>query len=389
MKRQNILGICCSIWLALIVGPSERAIAQVVISNCGESFAGSARLGADLDCTNVPDGVIIVRGTLELAGHSISNATASGVRCEGICKIIGPGTISGNGIGVMSVTDIKIESATISGNAAEGVLVDPVSGCTVCPYDRKSLQMSGSTVSGNGADGIKAFRGDVKRMKDSTVSENAGNGIVANFGANLLRVDLLDNGGHGLDALHGRCKDCQVLRNALNGINFYPSDWVLARKLVKTSVVSENGMNGVAAADRVLKTAANDNQLAGVESGSGRVKAVQAWRNGTWGAYVGVASRFDARENGIAGIRSYHPAQLTQSVLMGNGTSPDCGSTYHCADYLIEKWDYFGQAWVIYPCNQLPGGIAEGLRDTQCGTSFGCVDDQEQTYALGICELDP
>jgi len=281
----------------------------------------------------------------------------------------------------------SLESVTISGNTAEGVLVDPTPGCTVCPYDRKSLAMGGSTISGNGADGVNVTKGDVKIVKDSTVSENAGNGILTTLGgANLLRVDLLDNGGDGLDAPHGRCKDCQVLRNALNGINFHATYWDFARKLVKRSTLSENGMNGVTGVERVLRSTVNDNTLAGVES-SARVKDVQALRNGTWGVSAGVAVRLEARENGIAGIWAGQPVRLTRSVLTGNGTSPDCGSTSLCADYLIETYSWITYTWELFPCDVL-GWVVDWFRDTQCGTSFGCVDAQEQTHSLGVCEFD-
>jgi hypothetical protein len=78
----------------LLMLSADAAIADTVVTTCGQSVTGPAVLEADLDCSAASGPAVVLAngGSLSLGGFTLT-AKEVGVQCIGRCGILGPGTI--------------------------------------------------------------------------------------------------------------------------------------------------------------------------------------------------------------------------------------------------------------------------------------------------------
>ncbi len=106
------LALSAAVVVVLGFATSAGATAYFEIDSCDSPLVlGKAKWMRDLDCsgTFVPN-IVIDRGTLDLNGHTLVTGYRSGVLCIGKCKVIGPGTITGNGSGVDGSESLKMKN---------------------------------------------------------------------------------------------------------------------------------------------------------------------------------------------------------------------------------------------------------------------------------------
>lgn len=135
MIPRLIRRAAASVPVAVVLGfvPSANAVVQTV-SNCnGPVIEGVGIVTQDLDCTGTVNENIILDGSkLYLNGHTIVTGDHYVIRCNGSCKILGPGTITGNGSGVfggknVTVKDVTFSTAGLAAGAAFKLTLDNVS----------------------------------------------------------------------------------------------------------------------------------------------------------------------------------------------------------------------------------------------------------------------
>ena len=252
--------------ILLAVGPTAAA-AQL---NCGDSFTGKQVLTADLDCTGVAGPALIVddRGRLELAGFTVRGGF--GVRCNGRCRIDGPGEITESTQYGVRGERITLRNVSVTFNAFEGV------------------SSTGRT-----------------RIKDSTITRNDGDGVSTSAPPGKRDRTLI--------------RRSSVIVNGRNGVR-----GKLSVRIVD-STVSNNGQEGVAAQEgsvAIIDSTVQDNAICGVV-GERRIRSVRSMITGN-GIY-GIASDLGP---GCGKER----VSVTESTLTGNGTHMSCGSMLPCAD---------------------------------------------------------
>lgn len=162
-------------YLLIAVAVATLSAARVqatstVVFYCGQSFQGYGVLANDLDCAGFGgSGVTIERGRLELNGFTIKNAAQYGIHCRTTCVILGPGTITANGLdGLRTEGWVRVSDTQIINNTNDGINARNFSSAS-------RVVVTDSTIAGNGFSGIEADSSVILRR--STVSGNAENGI--------------------------------------------------------------------------------------------------------------------------------------------------------------------------------------------------------------------
>lgn len=293
------------------------AFAQQAINSCGDIATSNAVLTADLDCTGLPVGVTVTKGKkLELAGFTISGADSYGIECEAGCKVLGPGTVDSNEVGIVANGKTRLSDVIVSNSGATGVQIG------VGPLPVPAGVIERTTIDGGAGDGL-VVRGKVK-MTDSTVTMNAGMGVrITEDRRNAtIRGSLIaDNGSHGLWLFRfGKVsvKDSTIVRNGGSGVR--ASNIESLGRMIR-STISENAVSGFLGVQRIKDS---DLSLNGVVGGPGRVHSVV---NST------------VLQNGVAGIfvSSSKKTKISGSQLTGNGFNCTCTTTTKCADIIGDR----------------------------------------------------
>lgn len=118
---------------------------------------GQAILTRDVDCSAVPHtSMAIASGVLNLNGYTVTSGTTFGIACSGNCKIVGPGTLTGEGGGINGSRALRVENVEISltgfgavGVAAIGALTldrVTITGPTFGAISHKSARITDSTI---------------------------------------------------------------------------------------------------------------------------------------------------------------------------------------------------------------------------------------------------
>jgi len=95
MRRIRVPAVLMLASLAAVAATSSAVAATTLVTACGQSVRGVALLARDLDCTGVDGPAVTLKypsSRLRLRGYTLTG-DALAVRCEGSCKIDGPGTI--------------------------------------------------------------------------------------------------------------------------------------------------------------------------------------------------------------------------------------------------------------------------------------------------------
>ena len=359
------------------------------ITECGQRVSGSATLGADLDCTGFAEGVIVEKGNLALAGHTISNASNAGVLCENACKIFGPGALSGNAIGIYGYASTKIDGVTVELNTGVGVYVfSPVQSFPRSNY--KPVKVTNSTIADNGSHGIEV--GGTAKVFDSQVVRNGGNGVHAlsppNGATKIKRSNISENVEDGVETGGGiRASDSSFNDNGIFGVIMGRD----ARGKARNVEASRNGSAGLIEIGTLKNVVANDNGVDGVS----RIKSargLEVRRNGRIGLRAFAGSEIlkfikivdlVATDNGRFGLWTNFAGEMkiSDSTLQQNGFGPDC-ATLPCGDILI------GSAGIdaLSDCSQAESNPPR-LRNVVCDRSGPC-DDGGSTGNHGFCSLD-
>jgi hypothetical protein len=187
--------------------------AQELVTECRQEVT-SGVLAGDLDCPGDSAAVFVAhRGSLDLAGFTLSGGTVSVIVCEGDCTIEGSGGLvtggSRNGIQAQEVqrsSTATVSNLQISGNGLYGITAEAavVSNCEILDntsvgiYAReKNVEVTGSTISGNGT-GVYAMYGRVSAL-GSTIAGN-GAGVVSRKRVDLVDTTISDSGVQGVRA---------------------------------------------------------------------------------------------------------------------------------------------------------------------------------------------
>ena len=109
-------------------------------------------------------------------------------------------TVTGGAVGIEG--SIALNNSTVSGNAGDGIL-----------SSRGSVTLNNSTVSGNGDYAIRIWRGSIM-LNSSTVSGNAGGGVYAHESSAHLQGSLV-SGNSGLDIKDGAESQWETSFNVL------------------------------------------------------------------------------------------------------------------------------------------------------------------------------
>jgi hypothetical protein len=236
--------------------PLVSVLVLCAVTAPAAASAGIVSLTQDLDCTGLDHACVDLASgmTLEMNGHTITGGLY-GIRCNGPCRINGPGTVTGAGMGITaygklhlrqvdavaneyigvecfvscnvigpaslsdngesgenvgegirSTGSMKLENVTVANNTVYGVNV------TRYPSDGAKLNATGSTFTGNGT-GIWSDGG--VKLKSSAVSGNVTAGIrLGEAGCNTTRVPVLKDTsvtGNGTDPGCGTTVACADL----------------------------------------------------------------------------------------------------------------------------------------------------------------------------------
>jgi hypothetical protein len=268
---------------------------------CGEVYAGSGELEADCEGDIRIDG-----GSLDLRGYTVRGS----VRCEALeCEVYSDGsrgTLSGIGIGSEGSVGIFAVGARL---IVRNLLV---------------------TGFGTGISADEVFASDVE------VSGNAGFGINALHGIELIDSSVGMNGNDGLHSQIGqiRISGSQLTGNRGNGVR---------------------ALKGVTMDDSSVSWSGGD----GVRNFSGTV----------------VVSGSSVSGNGNDGVRTddsdCFPSgtlELRSSTIEGNASNPECGSGRACAD--------------IVACN-----FSQVGGSSRCGTSYR-LQSGLPGESWRVCQLD-
>lgn len=191
--------IVCITGVAVLCGSATASLASVIdIADCGQLLnaadANRYRLVADVDCSQERDPVLTVPSgsTVRLDGHTLTGAD---VFCIGKCRVTGPGTIEAGG--VLTADRAVVRRVQIVGSPVDGVLAT---------NDRGNARVT---------------------LVDSSVTDCAENGVVADRHAKLLRSTVMRNGRNGVAVSREETNDCargritawgsMVLGNGIDG----------------------------------------------------------------------------------------------------------------------------------------------------------------------------
>ena len=180
------LGAACA-WLALAPVPGFA----IDITACGQVVPRGevGHLRSDLACGPVGPGVRLEgRATLHLNGFTIAGpgtAENGGVSCGRRCRVIGPGQVSGFGVGVSGIS-IRITDVTVRGNDEAGVSI--IGGVLV----------ASNVVAEENGIGIFVPGGRRLVARDVRANDNVLAGLWASGAkVKLLRIEALRNGRYG------------------------------------------------------------------------------------------------------------------------------------------------------------------------------------------------
>jgi hypothetical protein len=196
--------------LSLILTASAHAAGP--ITTCGQEVSGGGTLTGDLDCTGTDDDALLVHGgTIALNGFTITGGR--GIFCDGPCKVIGPGTVTGStGFGINGFgSSLKVTSVTLTNNAYDGIQ------CFSCKVDQTSIV-------GNGG-GIRV--GGKLSARDVTISGSA-----------YLAIDAANNAGSASVKLRK-----VIITGNLAGV------YAQKGAQIRDSVITGNGVYGVNTGD--------------------------------------------------------------------------------------------------------------------------------------------
>ena len=318
----------------LLLATSQVAFADTEVTTCGQTVAGNAYLGADLDCTglSVP-AVVLDGGTFDLRGHALTAAdNYNGVVCPRSCtvtsSVAGGKLMQAAGFGTGIRTDagpnellfVRVSDLTIDGFhdgadafnlVASNVTVTNAMGNAL---DAVRLRASHVTIDGAGY----GFFASELLVSDSTVT-NATNGL---FGGSLRldRVTVTGATGIGVKTFRAVIRDSHIDDNPGTGIDVESGDFGLLK--LSSSTVSGNGQRGIDADAKVkLKnTSVTDNGLEGIYN----MNLVRL----TDGSVVA--------GNGLDGVwvddDDCPRLTVRESTVTGNGIDATCGVSRTCAD---------------------------------------------------------
>ncbi len=317
--------------LAMLLFSMPAAAADV--TTCGQIVAGKGELIADLDCTGFPGAAVIVnKGSLNLAGFTLTGGDDDGVFCDRSCRVFSDppgGSIVGSGFqGIESDRSVRAEFITVSGSGWEAIEAGE-------RLFARGVLASGNLVTG-GTAALSAFPGRIK-LRESTVTANAGVGVWSGKSAVLVDSDVTANDADGVGASQKvKLKRSTVSGNGGFGVDASSKD---GKVTVKESSVEFNTLSGVFAGLRV----------------KGKDSAINS--NGVHGVVTKCPGAFP-------GVR----ADLRDTTLTGNGTDASCGVSQTCAD--------------VSPC------VPPKLKGTTtCDTSYD-VDSGFPGTSWGVCALD-
>ena len=181
------------------------------------ALAGTVTLTQDYDCTTGTGACFtVVSGTLEMNGHTIVGGTY-GVLCEDSCRIIGPGTIMGAGIGVQAYRKLDLRGVDVVSNGNIGVqcffgckVVGPanLSNNSIGITSTGTMKLTNATVADNGAYGAiaRGYPADTGKV-NGTGSAFTGNGIGiwADKAVKLTNSTVTANVGAGIVLGENEC----------------------------------------------------------------------------------------------------------------------------------------------------------------------------------------
>jgi hypothetical protein len=196
--------------VAFFIGTARPAVALHAVTTCN-AFTGfdSVELTGDLDCSGAAGlaAITMFRGRIFLNGFTLTAPTGGvAIRCDVVCKIIGPGTLvggvslNGHTLPVYDVTMIGSGGTAFDGTVDALKLVRVVVtgfDAGVAPF--KSIKMVDSTMVGTGTlgtDGLGwGIRGATARvtLKNSSVSGFGGYGVGGDR-VRLIDSTVIDNG---------------------------------------------------------------------------------------------------------------------------------------------------------------------------------------------------
>ncbi len=257
---MHVIRISTAIFSILFVAVSAHAAGPVSVTACGQSYAGEGSLVADLDCSGYAgDAVSIKKGSLDLAGFTLTAGLQHGIVCEGRCSVDGGGgSVVGAGIdGIhnagrrLAVSDLTISLSGRNGIGAPGTL----------PYavKRSHVTVSGSTISNSAERGINSRKASVS---NSTISGNGLSGLYIARNLDITDSDVSANGNYGIYSEGKVLVDgCTVNSNSRTGARG------IRGLRVSASDVSGNGRNGLECR-KILVTLStvNNNDLYGAVS---------------------------------------------------------------------------------------------------------------------------
>ena len=337
-----------SLALLLIASSALPAQGEELVTTCGQTVSGAARLVADLDCSGepLPSLVFGSSGTLQLDGHTLTGEVAGSVlRIE----IVGPGTITGPGYGVSNGgvvafgSQIVVRDAAIERNERTGLVAFAVgANAAVQVYD-SSITGNGTSGSGSGlAAGVTVtcpFTGcdplQKAVVKNSIVADNASSGVAASD-VTVLGSILTNNGGHGILLTNRDSTRKLKIRNSTvdhnGGYGIRISSWRHARVVARDTSVSYNDIGiydpTTNFKGRVqLKRVTLEGNRVGIQvpaqnprphENDGRVTMVDS-------------SIIDSIENGVL-MGFPMPLAMRRSSVTGSGSGPECGVSIACAD---------------------------------------------------------
>ncbi len=369
-KRVIIpLFTACTTILAVASPPSTFGATEV--TTCGQTYAGSGFLSADLDCTGFPGiAVTIDGGSLDLRGFTLTGGDLTAILCARNCTItsdppggllVSPNAVAIDGTGAAGVhvvaiqisdggiaTDgpITVEDSTInppgsqisssrririlrstidgislisSGSSSPLKVVESqVSNCTDTCLFGSAVRIRDSMITDGDMHGVGA---DLVVVVDSEITGHAGNGVVGYHSAKIVRSTVSGNSGRGISRLPSGAPP-------------------LGRLLIRDSDVSGNGLEGVFQIDNI------------------RVSGSTVTMNGRSGISTGTD------------VGSNCPRlRLSDSTVTGNGTDGAvCGVSETCAD--------------LATCLQPPV-----LNNTTCNTSYD-TDSGFPGTSWSVCSLD-
>jgi len=182
---QTIAALAVLAFLAVL----PAGVFALDITTCGTVVPKTevGVLQADLDCGGLDGVVLRRRATLDMNGHSISNAT-SAVSCDNggkgtRCKVTGPGSIDSSAFGVRTVgkTKLTISDVTVTG-CEQGIYGESF---------RMTLIATNVEASDNVQYGIRS--GGARAKLTNVVANGNGQAGVYIFGGKAINVTANDN----------------------------------------------------------------------------------------------------------------------------------------------------------------------------------------------------